>query len=192
MLFLLFTNPLALAAKVGEPAPDFSGVDSKGKTVSLSQLKGKYVVLEWHNEGCPYVVAQYKSKHMQNTQKEWTKKGVVWLSVISSAKGKQGYVDGKGADADVKSNGAAPTATILDPTGQIGHAYDAQTTPHMFVVDPHGTLVYNGAIDDHATTDASEVGGSINYVSAALTDSMAGKPVSHATSRPYGCGVKYP
>ena len=190
-LILLLSTNLAIAAKVGAPAPDFTGTSSTAQEISLAQYQGKYVLLQWHNKDCPYVQAQYDSGNMQKLQKEWTAQGVIWLTVISSAVGKQGYVDGNGAEADVRSTGAAPTATILDPAGKIGRAYGAQTTPHMFVINPQGTLIYNGAIDNRATTSKANVGGSINYVSAALTESMGGKALSHPTSRPYGCSMKY-
>jgi AhpC/TSA family len=188
---LLLSTSLAFAAKVGAPAPDFTGTSSQAKDISLGQYQGKYVVLQWHNKDCPYVQAHYGSGNMQKLQKEWTSKGVIWLTIVSSAVGKQGYVDGKGAEADVRDTNAAPTATILDPAGTIGRAYRAQTTPHMFVINPQGTLIYDGAIDNRATTSKANVGGSMNYVSLALTEAMAGKPLSHPTSRPYGCSVKY-
>jgi peroxiredoxin len=188
---LLVSTSLAFAAKVGAPAPDFTGTSSTAEAISLAQYQGKYVVLQWHNKDCPYVQAQYGSGNMQKLQKEWTDKGIVWLTIISSAAGKQGYVDARGADADVRATGAIPTATILDPAGTIGRAYRARTTPHMFIIDPQGRLIYDGAIDNRATTSKASVGGSINYVSLGLTEAMAGKPLSHPTSRPYGCTVKY-
>jgi thioredoxin-related protein len=190
-LILLLSTSFAFAAKVGAPAPDFTGMSSTTSEISLAQYQGKYIVLQWHNKDCPYVRAQYDSGNMPRLQKEWTSKGVIWLTIISSAVGKQGYVDGNGAEADVRNTGAAPTATLLDSTGTIGRAYRAQTTPDMFVINPEGTLIYNGAIDDRATTSKANVGGSINYVSLALTESMAGKALSHPTSRPYGCSMKY-
>jgi alkyl hydroperoxide reductase subunit AhpC len=188
---LLASTSLAFAAKVGAPAPDFTGTSSATEAVSLAQYRGKYVVLQWHNKDCPYVQAQYGSGNMQTLQKEWTERGIIWLTIISSAAGKQGYVDARGADADVRATGAAPTATILDPAGTIGRAYRARTTPHMFIIDPQGRLIYDGAIDNRPTTSKASVGGSINYVSLGLTEAMAGKPLSHPTSRPYGCTVKY-
>lgn len=194
----LFTLALSLsmssawAAKVGQPAPEFTGQDNHGKTISLSQLKGKYVVLEWHNDECPYVKTQYNTGHMQKAQKEWTGKGVVWLSVASSARGAEGHLDAKSANADIVATHASPTAVLLDESGAIGHAYDAKTTPHMFVIDPKGTLIYNGAIDDSADHDQSDVTDkSVNYVSLALAEAMAGKPLSHPTTQPFGCSVKY-
>ena len=180
------------AAKVGAPAPAFTATDTKGTVHRLADFKGKFVVLEWHNQGCPYVKKHYDSGNMQRLQKEWTAKGVVWLTVISSAPGKQGYVTPAEADAYVKDKSAVPTAVLLDPTGVVGLAYDAKTSPHMFIIDPSGTLIYNGAIDDKPTTDLSDVPGAKNYVSQALGEAMAGKPVSLSTTRPYGCSVKYP
>jgi hypothetical protein len=181
----------AHAAKVGEPAPAFRGTDTKGKVHALSDLKGKFVVLEWHNQGCPYVKKHYASGNMQRLQREWTARGVVWLTVISSAPGMQGYVTAEQADAYVREQQAAPTAVILDPSGEIGRTYEAKTTPHMIVIDPTGNVIYNGAIDDKPTTDVADVGPAQNYVSAALAASMAGKPVATAATKPYGCSVKY-
>jgi len=180
------------AGKVGEPAPAFASKDTKGIEHELGDFKGKWVVLEWHNNGCPYVKKQYDSGNMQKLQKEWTARGVVWLTVISSAPGKQGYVTASEADAYVKDKGAAPTAVLLDPAGTMGMAYEAKTTPHMYVIDPSGKLLYNGAIDDKPTTDLNDVPGARNYLSQALTEAMAGKLVSMPTTKPYGCSVKYP
>lgn len=187
----LMLSLTAHAARVGEPAPDFEVQDSKGKIHTLKDYGGKFVVLEWHNQGCPYVKKHYDSGNMQKLQKEWTARGVVWLTVISSAPGLQGYVTPAQADAYVQEKDAAPTAVLLDPTGVMGRAYDAKVSPHMFVIDPKGTLIYNGAIDDKPTTDLADVPGAKNYVAAALTEAMAGKPVTVPTSRPYGCTVKY-
>jgi peroxiredoxin len=174
-----------LAVKIGEPAPMFTGTDNQGQQVNLGSYKGKWIVLEWHNKDCPYIIAHYGAGNMQKLQKEWTAKGVVWLSIISSGPGKAGYVTPAESVAYVKQQNAAPTAVILDPTGAVGHLYEAKTTPHMFVIDPRGILVYDGAIDDKPARNASDVGGT-NYVSAALTEAMAGKPVTTPTSRPYG------
>ena len=179
------------AASVGKPAPTFKVSDSHGKTHALSDYKGKYIVLEWHNQGCPFVKKHYDSGNMQKLQKEFTKKGVVWFSVISSAQGKQGHVTPTEADAYVKKTDAAPTAVLLDGAGTMGKQYGAKTTPHMFVVDPKGTLIYDGAIDDKPSTDLSDVAGAKNYVTAALNDAQSGKQVSQATTTAYGCSVKY-
>jgi peroxiredoxin len=183
---------VARAARVGERAPEFTATDTNGQTHKLADYQGKFVVLEWTNRGCPYTQKQYNSGNMQRLQREWTSKGVVWLTVISSAPGKQGYVTAPAENAYVKQVNASPTAVLLDPTGVLGHLYDAKTTPHMFIINPQGVLIYNGAIDDKPTTDLADVNGAKNYVSLALEEAMAGKPVSIATSRPYGCSVKYP
>lgn len=183
---------MAHAAKVGDAAPSFAVQDSQGKQRALGDFKGKYVVLEWHNEGCPFVKKHYDTGNMQRLQKEWEDKGVVWLTVISSAPGKEGFADAKAANADMEKHHAAPTAVLLDPKGEMGKAYGAKTTPHMFVIGPDGKLIYNGAIDDKTGTQQSEVSAAHNYVSGALTQAMAGQPVTHASTQPYGCGVKYP
>lgn len=182
----------AWAARVGERAPDFTAADTNGRTHKLSAYAGKFVVLEWTNRGCPYTQKHYDSGNMQRLQKEWTARGVVWLSVVSSAPGKQGYVTAAEENAYLKQINGSPTAVLLDPTGALGHLYDAKTTPHMFIINPQGTLIYNGAIDNRATTDTADIPGSKNYVSLALGDALAGKPVSEASTRPYGCSVKYP
>jgi peroxiredoxin len=181
----------ASAAKVGEPAPDFTATDSNGQSRHLADFKGKYVVLEWHNQGCPYTRKHYASGNMQALQKQWTGKGVVWFTVISSAPGAQGYVTAAEENDYVKKMTAAPTAVLLDPDGRLGHLYAAKTTPHMFIIDPNGALIYNGAIDDHPTSEQSDIPNSKNYVSTALTEAMSGKKVSDAATRPYGCSVKY-
>jgi peroxiredoxin len=181
----------AQAAKVGDSAPSFTVTDSQGKTQSLDAYKGKYVVLEWHNEGCPYVKKFYQSGAMQKMQKEWTGKGVAWLVVDSSAPGSQGFADAKTANEDMTKHNATPTAVLLDAKGDVAQAYGAKTTPHMFVINPDGKLIYNGAIDDKATTESSDIAGAKNYVAQALTESMAGKSVSTTSTQPYGCSVKY-
>ena len=191
MAGFLMTATAYAAPEVGKPAPDFSAVDSNGKSVSLSDYRGKIVVLEWTNDGCPYVKKHYSSGNMQSLQKDETSKGIVWLTVISSAPGAQGYVDGAAANELTKSRGAAPTAVLLDPDGKVGHLYDARTTPHMFIVNADGTLVYMGGIDDKATTNEADIGSAKNYVRAALGEVLAGKPVEQAVTRPYGCSVKY-
>lgn len=188
---LLAAAAVAFAVRVGETAPDFTGTDSHGKTQKLSEYRGKYVVLEWTNNGCPYTQKHYESGNMQALQKEWTAKGVVWLTVLSSASGEQGYMTAAQENAYIAKVHAAPTAAILDASGAIGHEYGAKTTPHMFVIDPSGKLIYDGAIDDHPTTDPADIKSSKNYVSAALTEAMAGKQVATSYTRPYGCSVKY-
>jgi len=181
----------AFAAKVGKPAPAFTGMDTYGRMHSLADYRGKFVVLEWTNRDCPYTQAQYNSGNMQALQKEWTAKGVIWLTILSSAPGQQGYMTAAEENAWISKVHADPTAAILDPTGTIGRAYEAKTTPHMFIINPSGKLIYDGAIDDRPTTDPSDVDKSHNYVSAALTQAMAGKSVATAYTRPYGCSVKY-
>lgn len=178
------------APKVGEPAPAFTATDSNGKTVNLSDYKGKFVVLEWSNAECPFVKKHY-SGNMQSLQKEETGKGVAWLTIISSAPGKQGNVDGKQANALSKERGASPTAVLLDPTGKIGHEYEAKTTPHMFVIDPKGTLIYAGGIDSIASADAEDIPNAKPYVKTALAEARAGKQVTDAVTKPYGCSIKY-
>jgi peroxiredoxin len=178
-------------ARVGATAPAFSGKDSQGKTQSLAQYRGKFVVLEWTNRDCPYTQKQYNSGNMQALEREWTAKGVVWLTVLSSAAGEQGYLTAAQENAQIEKVHAHPTAAILDPTGEIGKLYSAKTTPHMFIIDPEGKLIYDGAIDDKPTTDLADVKGAKNYVSAALTEAMAGQRVEVASTRPYGCSVKY-
>jgi len=182
----------AWAARVGERAPDFTVADSNGKMQKLSDYAGKFVVLEWSNRGCPYTQKHYNSGNMQNLQGEWTSRGVIWLTVISSAPGKEGYVIAAEENGWLKQIHAAPTAVLLDPGGTLGHLYDAKTTPQMFVINPQGTLVYDGAIDDKPSTDQADIARARNYLSQALQEATAGKPVSVATSRPYGCSVKYP
>ena len=172
---LLCALPVARAARVGEHAPDFSVTDTNGKVEKLSDYAGKFVVLEWSNRGCPYTQKHYNSGNMQRLQQEWTQKGVIWLTVISSAPGKQGYVTAADENSWLKQIKAAPTAVLLDPTGTLGHLYDAKTTPQMFVISPQGTLVYDGAIDDKPTTDRADVGRAKNYLSQALAEATAGK-----------------
>ncbi len=198
-LFLMMAAMVALtgflpaaqaAPAIGKPAPDFTGTDSLGKTHKLSDLKGKTVVLEWTNPECPFVVRHYSSGTMQQLQQKYTKEGIVWLSINSSAEGKQGYETPDEANATFKENEFQSTALILDPKGEIGHLYDAKTTPHMFVIDKEGVLVYEGAIDDNDSAKPSDKPAK-NYVSTALESLAAGKPVEVSQTKPYGCGVKY-
>ena len=190
---LLMETVIASAdgATVGQPAPDFSVTDTNGRTQALSALRGHFVVLEWFNPECPFVRKHYGSGNMQALQKEETAKSVVWLSVDSAAPGKQGHVTPEQANAFMHAQDGAPTAIVLDPAGTLGHRYGARTTPHLFVIDPKGALLYNGAIDDTPSTDPSDVATATNYVRQALTEATAGKPVSVPTSQPYGCSVKY-
>jgi len=175
---------------IGQPAPAFTGKDSNGKTLSLSDFADRTVVLEWTNNQCPYVRKHYESGNMQKLQVEAAAQGVVWLSIISSAPGREGYVDGSAANTLTKERGAKPMAVILDPQGVIGRLYDAKTTPHMFVVEK-GKLVYMGGIDDIRSTRKEDIAKATNYVRAALAEIKAGKSVSTPESTPYGCSVKY-
>ena len=179
------------APQVQQPAPDFSAVDSNGATQSLSALRGKIVVLEWTNHDCPYVRKHYGANNMQNLQREVTGAGAVWLTVISSAQGEQGYVPPEQANNLTKTRNAAPTAVLLDPKGTMGRAYSAQTTPHMFVINQQGMLVNMGGIDSIATTRAADLQQAIPYLHDAVRAVMEGKPVQNAVTRPYGCSIKY-
>jgi peroxiredoxin len=181
----------AAAAKVGEPAPGFTTAATTGKSVSLADQRGKLVVLEWTNHDCPYVRKHYESGNMQALQGEITGQGIVWLTLISSSPGTQGYVTPKQAAELTSTRKASPTAVLLDPTGVVGRAYGATNTPHMYVIDKAGLLVYAGAIDDRPTTRRSDVQGAHNYVRAALEDMAAGRPVQTPVTRAYGCTVKY-
>lgn len=181
----------SLPAEPGANAPTFALADSNGKTHNLSDYKGKYVVLEWLNYGCPYVQTHYESGNMPGLQKEWTKKGIVWLSVVSSAPGKQGHYEGPAMNDVTKKNGGKQTAVLMDPSGAVGKSYGAKTTPHMFVINPEGKIIYAGGIDSKPSSKPQEDSSVTNYVSQALTESMAGKEVSVKTARAYGCGVKY-
>ena len=175
----------------GKLAPEFTAIDSNGKSHKLSDFKGKTVVLEWTNDGCPYVRKHYSSGNMQAIQQDATDKGVVWLSVISSAKGEQGFVDGVGANKLTVDRKAKPTAVLLDPEGTVGRAYGAKTTPHMYIIDGSGKLVYNGAIDDKPTSNVTDIKSARPYVKEALAAVAEGKAVAIAATRAYGCSVKY-
>ena len=179
------------AVTVGSAAPDFSLPDANGKTQTLSQYKGKTVVLEWNNPGCPFVQKHYSSGNIPKQQADATKDGVVWLTINSGAAGKQGALDAKGAQAFVAQYQAAPSAYLFDGDGKVGHMYGAKTTPHMYVIDAAGTLRYMGGIDSIASTDKEDLAKATQYVPLALAELKAGKPVSVATSQPYGCSVKY-
>lgn len=187
---LLSLSAAAQAApELGKPAPDFTLADQSGKPVKLSDAKGKLVVLEWFNEGCPFVKKHYGSNNMQGLQKKYGKKGVVWYSIISSKEGKEGHLTpGEAADRLKKMSSKA---ILLDGNGDVGRLYSAKTTPHMFVVGKKGELIYMGGIDDNASADPADIKGAKNYVAAALDEALAGKPVTTSSSRPYGCSVKY-
>ena len=187
----LILTATASAITSGSLAPDFKGTDANGNAQTLSQYRGKYVVLEWANSGCPFDRMHYTSGSMEALQKQWTAKGVVWLSVISSAPGEQGFVTPTQEKEYLSRMHAAPTAALLDPSGTIGRAFAAKTTPHMFVIDPTGKVIYQGAIDDKPSTDPAELKSAHNYVSTALEEAMAGKSIDTPVTRPYGCSVKY-
>ncbi|MBO0763654.1 MAG: redoxin domain-containing protein [Hyphomicrobiaceae bacterium] len=184
-------QPARAAPQTGRPAPDFTATDTKGAQHTLAAYRGKTVVLEWTNHECPYTGKHYATGNMQALQADATAAGVIWLTVVSSRAGEQGYVEAAQADAITAGRKAHPTAVVLDPNGTLGHLYDARTTPHMFVIDGAGTLVYMGAIDDRPTANSSSVRGARNYVREALDAVAAGRPVAVAATRPYGCSVKY-
>ena len=195
--FLLFAlaGPSAFAVDINAVAPDFSVKAASGKVVRLSDYLGKIVVLEWFNYGCPFVQKHYKSGNMQKLQKEYKKRGVVWLSVLSSAKGKQGYANAKQAEADRKAHEADPTEVLLDANGKVGHLYNAKSTPHMFIVNTKGRLVYQGAIDNKDSAEIEDIAKARNFVSQALDHLLdpatADKPLAEAQTESYGCNIKY-
>ncbi len=184
-------GPAFAAATIGQPAPAFRAVDTSGKTVSLADFKGRHVVLEWVNPGCPFVRKHYDSANMQGTQKAATAQGVVWLAINSTAPDAEDYQAPGALASWMQARKAAASATLMDADGKVGRAYGARTTPHMYIVDPAGTLVYAGAIDSKATANPADIASATNHVKQALSESLAGKPVSVATTRPYGCSVKY-
>lgn len=191
-LSLAAVTSLAFAEpQIGQPAPAFTLKDSDGKEHSLSDFKGKVVVLEWLNHGCPFVVKHYESGNMQKLQKDYTGKGVVWLSVVSSAPGKQGHMSPEDTNKTKAEKGSAATAILLDEDGTVGKLYNAKVTPEMFIINSDGVLVYGGAIDDKKSTDTADIAGAKNYVAQALDEVLDGKPVSETTSTAYGCSVKY-
>lgn len=197
-LLIALTSVLAIAVAqaadspaIGAAAPGFSLPGAKGDTHSLAQYKGKYVVLEWFNPGCPFVKKHYESGNMQKLQQEFTGKNVVWLTVDSSAPGQQGSLTPAQAWKQMSTWKMHSTALLLDADGKVGHAYGATNTPDMYVINPEGKLIYKGAIDSKATTDQADIAGATNYVKTALDQAMAGQPVTTSASRPYGCGVKY-
>jgi peroxiredoxin len=187
----IFDSAAGAAPQVGQSAPDFSAIDSKGEPVHLHEYRGKTVVLEWTNAGCPYTHKHYSSGNMQAMQALAQKNGIVWLSVISSAPGKPGYVNGTAANALTQSRNAVPAAVLLDPTGSVARLYDAKTTPHMFVIDKQGTLRYMGGIDSIATTNESDIARAEPYLKEAMLAVAAGDPAPHPVTKPYGCSIKY-
>lgn len=191
LILTISLSPFLLSAAVetGAPAADFTLTDSNGTEHSLSDFEGQFVVLEWLNHGCPFVVRHYESGNLPELQKSYTEKGAVWLSIVSSAPGKQGYHSPEDTNKMSKEKGANPTAVLLDPTGKVGKAYGAQTTPHMYVINPEGVLIYQGAIDDDPRGRKGD--DAKCYVSAALDSAMNGETVETGTTKPYGCSVKY-
>jgi len=187
----LVAAPALAEVDVGMPAPNFKANDVSGRVVSLSDFRGKTVVLEWNNPECPFVRKHYSSGNMQKTQAAAKKDGVVWLTINSSAPGKQGHVAGAEAKGIIAALKSQPTAYLLDPQGKLGKGYGAKTTPHMYIIDPRGTLVYAGGIDDKPSPNPADIQSARNHVLAALGELKAGKPVSVPRSRPYGCAVKY-
>ncbi|CAD5370165.1 PPO candidate 1 [Rubrivivax sp. A210] len=179
------------AAAVGQPAPAFSAVDTTGKTVQLSDFKGRHVVLEWVNPECPFVDKHYGAANMQATQKDATSQGVVWLAINSTTPEHGDYKKPAEMAQWMKAQKAAASATLMDSDGRIGRAYGARTTPHMYIVDPQGKLVYAGGIDNRPTADPADIPGATNHVKLALAEALAGKTISQAATRPYGCSVKY-
>jgi peroxiredoxin len=177
--------------RIGQPAPVFSAADSHGKLRRLEDFRGKTVVLEWSNAECPYTRKHYTSGNMQSIQALAQQHGVFWLTLISSAPGKQGYVDGAGADELTRTRHAVPTAVLLDPSGTVGRLYHAKTTPHMFVIDANGVLRYMGGIDSIATADTDDIAKAEPYLKEALLAVIEDKPVAHPVTRPYGCSIKY-
>jgi len=190
-LTLIFSAPVFAAVENGKPAPDFSLSDVDGNTRSLSEFKGKFVVLEWVNHDCPFVKKHYDQGHMQALQAKYADQGVTWLQVASSAAGKQGNYSPEEWKSLIAEKKSAATATLLDADGQVGKLYGAQTTPHMYIVNPDGNLIYQGAIDSIKSTNSEDIALAENYVDSALKQAMNGELVSTPTSKAYGCSVKY-
>lgn len=191
LAFWLASGAGAAELAVGQAAPDFTLTDIHGDEHSLSDYQGQYVVLEWTNHGCPFVVKHYDSNNMQKLQATYTDKEVVWLTINSSAPGKQGHHSPEEWAELVEEKGSAASATLLDGDGTVGRLYGAKTTPHMYIIDPSGKLIYQGAIDSVASTNVNDVPNAKNYVAAALDEALAGKPVSEPSTKAYGCSVKY-
>ncbi len=190
-LTALSTRPALAAPQVGKPAPEFTAVDSNGKTHKLSELRGKLVALEWTNHDCPYVRKHYNAGNMQAIQKQAADVGIVWLTVISSPPGEQGNVTPEKANELTQTRKASPAAVLIDPKGEVGRAYDARVTPHMFLINAEGTLVYMGGIDSIPSTRADDIEKATPYFRDAITAAAKGEPVKNAVTRPYGCTVKY-
>jgi len=188
---LMFAATAAVAGTVGKPAPEFTLNDLSGKPVKLADFRGRHVVLEWVNPECPYVQKHYDSANMQSLQRDYTGQKVAWLTINSTNAGHSEFYPPQKMAAWMKEMKAAPSATLLDPTGKVGRAYNARTTPHMYIIDPQGKLVYAGGIDDKRSTSQADVKTAKNYVRAAMGEALAGKPIGDASTRPYGCSIKY-
>jgi peroxiredoxin len=186
-----FATTALAAPSVGQPAPDFTLKDASGRDVKLSQLRGKYVVLEWTNPGCPYVRKHYDSGNMPATQRDAAAKGALWLSINSTERDSGDYLAPAKLVAWQQERKAAPTHVLMDEEGTVGRAYGARTTPHMYIVDPQGKLVYAGGIDSIPSSSTDDIAKAVNYVKQGLAEAMAGKPISAAVTRPYGCSIKY-
>ena len=197
MLGAFLTVPMAGAGaradeiKAGKPAPDFTFTDIEGTTAKLSDFRGKYVVLEWFNHGCPFTEKHYKSDKMQDLQRKYTGAGVVWIAVNSTSDTHANYMDAVMTGKEAEAYGTSATYIVLDPSGKIGKLYGAKTTPDIFIVDPQGKIIYTGAADSINSTDTSDIPKARNYIDLALTEAMAGKPVATPETKPYGCSVKY-
>lgn len=190
-LLVTLASTAGAAVQIGQPAPEFTGNDTRGSSHTLSDYRGRQVILEWTNHDCPYVRKHYNSGNMQQQQRDATDRGAVWLSIISSAPGKQGHVTPAQADALTARRNAAPSAVILDESGNIGRLYGAKTTPHMYIIDADGKLAYMGGIDSIASSDPADIEKATQYVPLALAQMMKGEPIVASVTRPYGCSVKY-
>ncbi|MDA0293652.1 MAG: thioredoxin family protein [Verrucomicrobia bacterium] len=191
LALVLAASPALAVAEVGQPAPGFTLTDSNGQSHNLSDFKGKFVVLEWLNHGCPFVIKHYDSGSMQKLQKEYTGQDVIWLSVVSSAPGKQGHLSPAETNQAKEEKGSAATAILIDGGGTVGQLYGAKVTPELYVINPAGDLIYAGAIDDKKSVDPADVAGATNHVKQALDEALAGQPVSTPRTEPYGCSIKY-
>jgi peroxiredoxin len=191
LAFVILSLPCFASVNPGDPAPDFTLKDSFGKTHSLSEFKGKTVILEWTNHECPFVKKHYESNNMQQLQKKYTEKDVVWLSIISSAEGKQGSVSADKANQLTESRNASPSFVLFDADGKVGKTYSAKTTPHMYIINSDGKLIYKGGIDSIQSADKADIAKAVNYVDKALTEHLSGKAVTEANTVPYGCSIKY-
>ncbi len=190
-VFVSMVTSLQAAVQVGRPAPDFTLTGTSGEEHSLSDFAGKYVILEWTNHKCPFVVKHYKEGHMQSLQKQMVDDGAVWLQIVSSAEGKQGYVSAEQGEALRKEKEMNSTAMLIDASGKVGREYGARTTPHMYLISPKGVLLYQGAIDSNNSTRSEDIAGAENYLLSAYESAKEGKQIENASTVPYGCGIKY-